>query len=102
MTLRAGSHLAWATRTKSSSMVVIIWLRMARMKPAVEARTTVAAGKNAGPMMLAGEGPVNPAGTPEMAEPKRVRDTLSGGPGWPENRQSTRATRTKWRYPQQE
>src|SRR2546430_12401056 len=45
-TLRVGRPLARATRTKSSSMVVIIWLRIARMKPAVEARTTVAAGRS--------------------------------------------------------
>ncbi len=45
MTVEAGSPLAWATSTKSSSMVVITWLRIATMKPAIEARTTVARGR---------------------------------------------------------
>ena len=46
------SPLARATRTKSSSMVVSIWLRIPRMKPAAEANTTVKAGSMAWSMML--------------------------------------------------
>ena len=44
-TVRLGRPLAWATSTKSSSMTVITWLRIAIRKPATDASTIVATGR---------------------------------------------------------
>ena len=45
-------------------MVVIIWLRIDRMKPAIDARITVDAGRIACPMTLAMYGRFMPGVTP--------------------------------------
>ena len=66
-------------------MVVIIWLRIDRMNPPIDARITVNAGSTACPMMLAMYGRFMPGVDAVDVVPVQAREPLQQAPRLPED-----------------